>query len=48
MLNDLQKELLEDKIKGLTITQMSMKHNLSEESVKRYMKKIKNKILKVI
>lgn len=48
MLNDIQKELFEDKIKGLSITQMSMKHNLSEETVKRYLKKMKNKILKVI
>lgn len=48
MLSDLQKELLEDKIKGLTIIQMSMKHSVSPETVKREMKKIKKRIIKVI
>jgi len=48
MLSDLQKQLLEDKIKGLTIVEMSMKHNVSPETVSREIKKIKKKILKVI
>lgn len=48
MLSDLQKELFEDKIKGLTIVQMSLKHNISPETVNRNVKKIKKRILKVI
>ena len=48
MLSDLQKELLEDKIKGMTIVQMSMKHNVSTDVVSRNIRKIKNKILKMI
>lgn len=48
MLNDIQKQLLEDKIKGLTIIEMSIKHDLSPETINRYIKKMKNKILKVI
>ena len=47
MLNDLQCKLLEDKIKGLTLVQMSMKHNVSIETVKREIKKIKNRLLKI-
>jgi len=48
MLNDLQKKLLEDKIKGLTLIEMSLKHNISPETVKRNIQKIKKKILKII
>ena len=48
MLSDLQRELLEDKIKGLTIIEMSMKRNVSPEKVKREIGKIKHKILKII
>ena len=48
MLSDLQKELLEDKIKGLTIVEMSMKHSISPETIKRQMQKIKKRILKII
>jgi len=48
MLSDLQRELLEDKIKGLTIIQMSMKHNVSPETIKREIKKLKKRILRVI
>ncbi len=48
MLSDLQKELFEDKIKGLTVIEMSMKHNVSPETVKRNIKKIKKRILKVL
>lgn len=48
MLNELQRKLLEDKIKGLTIIEMSIKHNTSPETVKREMKKIKKRIFKVI
>lgn len=48
MLSDLQKELLEDKIKGLTIIEMSIKRGASPEKVKREIKKLKSKILRVI
>lgn len=48
MLSDLQKQLLEDKIKGLSITAMSMKHHMSPETVSRQIRKIKKRILKVI
>lgn len=48
MLTKLQEELLEDKIRGLTITEMSMKRGASPEKVKRNLKKMTNKILKVI
>ena len=48
MLSDLQKELFEDKIKGLTMIEMSIKHNISPETVKRQIQKIKKRILKVL
>lgn len=48
MLSNLQRELLEDKIKGLTIVEMSMKRGASPEKVKREIKKMKKKIFKVI
>jgi len=48
MLNDLQCKLLEDKIKGLTLIEMSIKHNTSPETIKRQIQKIKNRILKVL
>lgn len=48
MLNDLQKQLFEDKIKGLSLVEMAIKHNISPETVFREIKKIKKKILKVI
>lgn len=48
MLNDLQKELLNDKIKGLSITEMSIKYNMSKETINRHIKKLKNKIMRVI
>jgi len=48
MLSDLQKELLEDKIKGLTIVEMSMKHSISPETTKRQIQKIKKRILKIV
>lgn len=48
MLSDLQRELLEDKIKGLTIVEMSMKHSISPETTKRQIQKMKKKILKVV
>jgi len=48
MLNDLQKELFEEKIKGLSIVEMSIKHNVSPETISREIRKLKKKILKVI
>ena len=48
MLNDIQKKLLDDKIKGLTLIEMSFKHNISPETAKRHIQKIKKKILKII
>jgi len=48
MLSDLQKGIFEDKIKGLTIVEMSIKHNTSPETVKRQIQKLKKRILKVI
>ena len=48
MLNDIQKQIFEDKIKGVSIIEMSFKYNVSPETIKRHVKKIKNKILKVI
>ena len=48
MLNDLQKELLEDKIKGMTLVEMSLKHNISPETAKREIHKIKKRILRII
>ena len=48
MLPDLQKELLEDKIRGLTITEMSMKRGASPEKVKRELKKMNRRIRRVI
>lgn len=48
MLNDKQKQMLEDKIHGLSTIQMADKYHDSPETIKRQIKKIKNKILKVI
>ena len=48
MLNDLQKALLEDKIKGLTLVEMSLKHSISPETAKREIHKIKKRILRII
>lgn len=48
MLNPLQKELLEDKIMGLTIKEMSIKRGVSPETVFREIKEIKHRIKKVL
>ncbi len=48
MLSDLQKELLEDKIKGLSIIEMSQKHSISPETVSRQIKKMKDRMLKIL
>jgi DNA-binding NarL/FixJ family response regulator len=48
MLNEELAQLLEYKIKGYSIIQISMKMNMSESTVKKKIKTLKNKILKVI
>lgn len=48
MLNDELSKILEMKIKGCSITQISMKMNMSERTVNRRIKELKKKITKVI
>ena len=48
MLNDFQKRILEYRIKEYSITKMAMLENCSESTINREIKKIKNKIKKVI
>lgn len=48
MLNDELTKILEMKIKGCSITKMSMELNMSESSIKRRIKQLKNKIKKII
>jgi Mor family transcriptional regulator len=47
LLNDLEQKILLDKIKGLSIIEMSMKYYISTSKVSRIIKKIKNKISKI-
>ena len=48
MLNDELKQILEMKIKGYSITKMSMELNMSESSINRRIKQLKKKIMKVL
>lgn len=48
MLNDELSQILEYKIKGYSITKISMEMNMSERTVNRRVKQIKNKIMKSI
>lgn len=48
MLNDFQKRILEYRIKEYSITKMSILEHCSESTINREIKKIKNKIKKVI
>lgn len=48
MFNPLQRAILEDKIKELSIVEISMKHNISTSKVEREVRKIRNRILRVI
>ena len=48
MLNEELSQILEMKIKGYSITQISMKLNMSERTVNRRVKKLKQKIMRVI
>ena len=48
MLSDELKQILEMKIKGYSITKMSMELNMSESSINRRIKQLKKKIMKVL
>lgn len=48
MLNDELSKILEMKIKGCSITEISIKLNMSERAVNRRVKKLKEKILRVL
>ena len=48
MLNEELLQILEMKIKGYSIVQISMKTNLSERTVNRRIKELKKKISRVI
>lgn len=48
MLNEFQERLLEYRIKEYSITKMSILENCSESTINREIKKIKNKIKKII
>lgn len=48
MLNEELSIILEMKIKGYSITQISMKLNISERTVNRRVQKLKKKIMRVI
>jgi len=47
-LNEFQERILEYRIKEYSITKMSMLENCSESTISREIKKIKNKINKII
>lgn len=46
-LSDLQKEILLDRLKGKSIIEISIKQNLSVDTINKQIRKIKNKILKI-
>lgn len=48
MLNEELSKVLEMKIKGYSITKMSMELNMSERTVNRRVKQLKKKITKVL
>jgi DNA-binding NarL/FixJ family response regulator len=48
MLNDELSKILEMKIKGCSIIEISMKLNLSERTVNRRIKVLKKKILRIL
>lgn len=48
MLNEELSKILEMKIKGYSITKMSMQLNMSESSINRRIKQLKKKIMKII
>ncbi len=48
MLNDFQRKILEYRIKEYSITKMAMLEHCSESTINREIRKIKNKIRRVI
>lgn len=48
MLNEELSQILEMKIKGYSVIQISMKLNISERTTKRRIKQLKQKIMRVI
>lgn len=48
MLNEELTKIFEMKIKGYSITKMSMELNMSERTVNRRIKELKKKIMKII
>lgn len=48
MFSELQEQILADRIKDLSIIELSSKYNISTSKVNRELKKIKNKIKKVL
>lgn len=47
-LSDIQLRILEYRLKDLSITQMSLIENCSESTINREIRKLKNKLLKVL
>lgn len=48
MLNEEMSKILEMRIKGYSITKMSLELNMSESTINRRIKQLKKKIMKVI
>lgn len=48
MLNEELSQILEMKIKGYSITKMSIEMNMSERTINRRIKELKKKIMKII
>lgn len=48
MFSELQEQILADRIKDLSIIELSLKYNISTAKVNRELKKIKDKIKKVL
>lgn len=48
MLNEELSKILEMKIKGYSITKMSMELNVSESTINRRIKQLKKKIMKIL
>lgn len=48
MFSELQEKLLADRIKDLSIIELSLKYNISTSKVNRELKKIKDKIKKIL
>ena len=48
MFSELQEKILKDRIKDISIIAISLKYNISESKVNKEVRKIKDKIIKVI